>query len=80
MRRVAEDEMHKRTNMEASENTGPPPEESGGAGLHRIDPARVAQTLGSERHLAGYARLELMLNAVLPRLVGEPGGRGEKPA
>jgi hypothetical protein len=77
---VLEDEMDKRTAMEASENTGRPPLGSGGTGLHRVDPDRVAQTLGSDTHVAGYARLELMLNAVLPRLVGEPGGRGEKPA
>jgi hypothetical protein len=57
--------------MEASETAGRPPEGGGGAGLHRIDPERVAQTLASERHSAGYARLELMLNDVLPRLVGE---------
>jgi hypothetical protein len=80
MPRVPEDEMNKRTAMEASENTGPPREGSGGTGLHRVDPDRVAQTLGSKRHGAGYARLELMLNSVLPRLVGEPGERGEKPA
>ena len=30
------------------------------------------QTLGSDRQAAGYSRLELMLNSVLPRLVGEP--------
>jgi len=53
--------------MEASENTEP--SQGGGvAGLHRIDPDRVAQTLGSERRAAGYSRLELMLNSVLPRL------------
>jgi hypothetical protein len=80
MPRVPEDEMDKRTAMEASENTGRPREGRGGTGLHRVDPDRVSQTLGSERHVAGYARLELMLNSVLPQLVGEPGGRGEKPA
>jgi hypothetical protein len=61
--------------MEASENTGPPREGSGGTGLHRIDPDRVAMTLGSDRHAAGYSRLELMLTAVLPRLVEEPRRR-----
>jgi hypothetical protein len=65
--------------MEASENTGPP-QRGGGTGLHRVDPDRVSQTLGSERHVAGYARLELMLNSVLPRLTGDPRERGEKPA
>jgi hypothetical protein len=29
-------------------------------------------TLGSDRHAAGYSRLERMLTEVLPRLVGEP--------
>jgi hypothetical protein len=56
--------------MEASENTEPS-QGSGGTGLHRIDLDRVALTLGSDRRAAGYSRLELMLNSVLPRLVGE---------
>jgi hypothetical protein len=64
--------------MEASENTGRPPERGVVAGLHRIDPDRVTQTLGSDRNAAGYERLELMLTAVMPRLVSEPGTR--KPA
>jgi hypothetical protein len=58
--------------MEASENTGPPRQGSGGTGLHRVDPDRVEMTLGSDRHAAGFSRLELMLTSVLPRLVGEP--------
>jgi hypothetical protein len=29
-------------------------------------------TLGSDRHAAGYSRLELMLTSVLPRLIGDP--------
>jgi hypothetical protein len=58
--------------MEASENTGLPPRGSGGAGLQRVDPTRVADTLRSAGHSAGYARLEVMLNAIIPRLVGEP--------
>lgn len=66
--------------MEASENEGPRPQGGGRTGLHRIDPDRVAQTLGSERNAAGFARLELMLNAVMPRLVGDTRGRGEKAA
>ncbi len=64
--------------MEASENTGPPTERGGG-GLQRIDSARVTQTLGSPQLAGGYARLEVMLNSVLPRLVGEaqnPAPRG----
>jgi len=77
---VREDEMDKRKVMEASENAGSPPEGGGGADLHRIDPDRVAQTLGSTLHASGYARLEVMLNSVLPRLMSDPGGRGGKPA
>jgi hypothetical protein len=64
--------------MEASENTGPPRQENGGTGRHRVDPYRVATTLGSDRHAAGYSRLELMLTSILPRLVGESGAPREK--
>jgi len=67
----SEDEMDSGTTMEASENTGLPPQGGGGTGLHRIDPDRVIQTLGSAERAGGYARLEVMLNAVLPRLVGD---------
>ena len=58
--------------MEASETAGRPPKGGGGAGLHRVDPDRVVQTLGSDRRAAGYSRLELMLTSILPRLVDEP--------
>src|SRR6266498_3126202 len=57
--------------MEASENAGMPLKGNGGTALHRIDPDRVLETLGSAGHAAGYSRLELMLTSVLPRLVGE---------
>jgi hypothetical protein len=57
--------------MEASENAERPPEGSGRNALHLIDPDRVSLTLGSDRHAAGYSRLELMLSSILPRLVGE---------
>jgi hypothetical protein len=67
---VPEDEMEDRTIMEASEHNGLPAERGGG-GLKRIDPVRVTQTLGSPERAGGYARLEMMLNAVLPRLVGD---------
>ena len=73
---VLEDEMHKRRPMEASENRGWSRELRGGTDLHRIDPARVGQTLGSGQHADGYVRLELMLNSILPRLAGEPPARG----
>jgi hypothetical protein len=71
------DEKDERARMEASENKGLPPRRGGGAGLHRIDPARVAHTLGSGEHRTGYARLEVMLNSVLPRLVNEARASGE---
>jgi hypothetical protein len=57
--------------MEASENTGPSRRGDGDTALQRIGPDRVAVTLGSDRHAAGYSRLELMLTSILPRLVGE---------
>ena len=69
---MPEDDMSNRARMEASENTGVAPRRGSGSGLHRVDPARVAQTLGSAEHAGGYARLELMLNSILPRLAGEP--------
>jgi hypothetical protein len=63
--------MDKRTAMEASEKAGLPPEGGGGAALHRIDPGRVAEALAPAKYAAGLSRLELMLTAILPRLVGE---------
>ena len=72
MATAPEDEMDDRARMEASENTGLPPQGGGGTGLQRIDLARVSQALGSPQRAGGYARLELMLNAVLPRLVSDP--------
>jgi hypothetical protein len=75
MQAIKEDEMDQRTNMKASETAGRQPEGGRRADLHRIDLDRVAQTLGSDRHSAGYSRLELMLTAVMPRLVGETDNR-----
>jgi len=57
--------------MEASENAGMPLKGSGGAALHRVDPDRVVETLAAA-NAAGFSRLEVMLTAVMPRLVGEP--------
>jgi hypothetical protein len=57
--------------MEASENTGPSRRGDGDTDLRRIGPDRAAVALGSDRHAAGYSRLELMLTSILPRLVGE---------
>jgi hypothetical protein len=72
MTRREEDEMASRANMEASENRVPPIDWGGRAAIHRVELDRVATALGSERAASGYSRLELMLTAVLPRLVGEP--------
>jgi hypothetical protein len=69
---MGQDEMNTRKPMEASETTGRPSKGGGGTDLHRIDLDRVTQTLGSDRHSAGYSRLALMLESVMPRLVGEP--------
>jgi hypothetical protein len=57
--------------MEASENTGRPPQGRGNSRRQRIDPDRVTQTIGKDRHAPGFSRLELMLTAVLPRLVDD---------
>jgi hypothetical protein len=57
--------------MEAFETPGTSPQGSDGPALHRIDSDRVAETLGSARYAAGFSRLELMLTAVLPRLVDD---------
>jgi hypothetical protein len=58
--------------MEASENAMPPVDWRAKPALHGVEPDRVAKALGSEQYAAGMTRLELMLTAVLPRLVGEP--------
>ena len=58
--------------MEASENAVPPMDWRAKSALHRVEPDRVATALGSERYAPGFSRLEVMLNSVLPRLVGEP--------
>jgi hypothetical protein len=63
--------MANRANMEASENAVPPVDWRARPAPHGIEPDRVAKALGSERYAAGLARLELMLTAVFPRLVGE---------
>ncbi len=71
MARKSWDEMAYRANMEASENMVPPVDWSGRHAQNGIQPGRVAQALGSDQYAAGLTRLELMLTAVLPRLVGE---------
>jgi hypothetical protein len=60
-----------RTTMEASENQGPP-RGRGAPGLHRIDVERVHEMLRSGAAPAGYQRLGLMLDTILPRLTANP--------
>jgi len=55
--------------MEASENAGLTSRGGCGPALHRIDPNRVAETLLPDGNAAGFARLNLMVNTVLDRLV-----------
>jgi hypothetical protein len=62
--------------MEASENTGLRRQGGRCPALHRIDPNRVAETLSSGGHAAGFARLDLMVNTIIHRLVAEPENRG----
>src|SRR3954454_1286742 len=61
--------------MEASETAGQPREGRGGPDLQRTAPARVRHALREPEATGGYLRLALMLEAVLPRLVGEPPRR-----
>jgi hypothetical protein len=70
------DEINSRETMEASENTGLQGQGGRGPALHRIDPHRVAETLSLGSHPAGFARLELMVNTIIDRLVAEPENRG----
>jgi hypothetical protein len=65
------DEIPPREKMEASENAGMSRPGRGGPALHRIDPDRVAQSLSSDGHDAGFARLSLMIGTVFERLVAE---------
>jgi hypothetical protein len=58
--------------MEASENTAHSRGQAGTA-LHRIDPARVTETLSSDGNAAGFARLELMVGTIFDRLVAGSG-------
>ena len=61
--------------MEASENPALPREASGGGDLHRIDLHGVSDLLRRGGHAAGFARLELMVSTILPRLVGDADER-----
>jgi hypothetical protein len=64
-----------RERMEASENMGLPQEGCGGTDLHRIDPHRVSELLRSDEQADGFARLDLMVSTILPRLVRDAGDR-----
>jgi hypothetical protein len=63
--------------MEASENAGTPFEGSGAPALHRIDLDRVTRTLRDGVQTPGFARLQLMVGTILPRLADE--GVGPEP-
>jgi hypothetical protein len=68
------DEIDPRETMEPSESAGPRRPGGGGLAPHRIDPERVSENLASGTNAAGFARLDLMVNTVLDRLVGEDRG------
>ena len=60
--------------MEASENAGLPREGRGGPDLQRIDRACVRSGLRDPAAVSGYDRLAVMVETILPRLIGESGG------
>ena len=60
--------------MEASENAGLPREGRGGPDLQRIELARVRTTLREPAAACGYTRLALMVETILPRLMGDAAG------
>jgi hypothetical protein len=68
------DEEISREKMEASENAGMSRPGRGGPALHRIDPARIAQSFSVDGNADGFARLDLMVNTVFDRLVADEGG------
>jgi hypothetical protein len=57
--------------MEASENAELSLEGRGRTAPPRMDLSRVTETLASSKDSAGFSRLELMLTAVLPQLIGD---------
>jgi hypothetical protein len=64
--------------MEASQMTQLPPEDrTPGVVLRGIDGGRALDSLDDERRVAGLARLELMLNAVMGRLTDVDGAAGK---
>ena len=67
------DEIDPREKMEASENAGMSRPGRGERALHRIDPARVAQSLSTDGNIEGFARLNLMVSTVFDRLLGDEG-------
>jgi hypothetical protein len=47
--------------------------------LRHVDPALMIDELAPERRASGFARLNLMVNAVFPRLVaGQPRSRAQR--
>jgi hypothetical protein len=60
--------------MEASENARLPREGRGGPDLQRIELARVRTTLRDPAAVSGYARLAVMIETILPRLIGDAAG------
>jgi hypothetical protein len=45
--------------------------------LRQVDPARIIDELAPEQRASGFARLNLMVNAVVPRLLaGDPWSEG----
>ena len=71
-------DMEPREPMEASENAGLPREGRGGPDLQRIDRACVRSSLRDAAAGSGYDRLAVMVETILPRLMGE-GGRASGP-
>jgi hypothetical protein len=60
--------------MEASEHPQLPQGAKRSA-LRQVDPVRLIDELAPEQRASGFDRLNLMVNAVFPRLASEPGSR-----
>ena len=66
-------DMEPREPMEASENAGLPREGRGGPDLQRIDRACVRRSLRGPAAVSGYDSLAVMVETIIPRLMGETG-------
>jgi hypothetical protein len=62
------DEVARREQMEASENTALPRQGGSEFSLHRVDPDRVSRLISSGADPVGYARLSLMVGPIFDRL------------